>query len=175
MYTDVNGRITGFEFKFEEVIQNKNNEEVKRKMSIDYFENGNKLLTEIIGCCITDELLEKIQERLLEAVMINQNVYDTWTEAKKFTNRNRILGVANMFRVDVLNQNSDEMLDINVIFIKSGYRISESTFTNVPKEKLEEIREILSDNMLYNLTCTRQCQAVTYLDLLAVIEQKLKN
>lgn len=83
MYTDVNGRITGFEFKFEEVIQNKNNEEVKRKMSIDYFENGNKLLTEIIGCCITDELLEKIQERLLEAVMINQNVYDTWTEAKK--------------------------------------------------------------------------------------------
>ena len=72
MYTDVNGRITGFEFKFEEVIQNKNNEEVKRKMSIDYFENGNKLLTEIIGCCITDELLEKIQERLLEAVMINQ-------------------------------------------------------------------------------------------------------
>ena len=132
MYTDVNGRITGFEFKFEEVIQNKNNEEVKRKMSIDYFENGNKLLTEIIGCCITDELLEKIQERLLEAVMINQNVYDTWTEAKKFTNRNRILGVANMFRVDVLNQNSDEMLDINVIFIKSGYRISESTFTNVP-------------------------------------------
>ena len=153
----------------------KNNEEVKRKMSIDYFENGNKLLTEIIGCCITDELLEKIQERLLEAVMINQNVYDTWTEAKKFTNRNRILGVANMFRVDVLNQNSDEMLDINVIFIKSGYRISESTFTNVPKEKLEEIREILSDNMLYNLTCTRQCQAVTYLDLLAVIEQKLKT
>ena len=93
---------------FEEVIQNKNNEEVKRKMSIDYFENGNKLLTEIIGCCITDELLEKIQERLLEAVMINQNVYDTWTEAKEFTNRNRILGVANMFRVDILNRNSDE-------------------------------------------------------------------
>lgn len=90
---------------FEEVIQNKNNEEVKRKMSIDYFENGNKLLTEIIGCCITDELLEKIQERLLEAVMINQNVYDTWTEAKEFTNRKRILGVANMFRVDILNKN----------------------------------------------------------------------
>ena len=31
MYTDANGRITGFEFKFEEVIQNKNNEEVRHK------------------------------------------------------------------------------------------------------------------------------------------------
>ncbi len=66
MYTDVNGRITGFEFKFEEVIQNKNNEEVKRKMSIDYFENGNKLLTEIIGCCITDELLKKFKKDYLK-------------------------------------------------------------------------------------------------------------
>ena len=169
MYADVNERITGFEFNFD------NSEQIERRdefpLQIDYFENGKKIFSEYLGT-VTNVELRRIQERLLESVMVNQDIYDSWEEAKKFTNRNRILGVANMFRMDVINGNSDKTCDIKIAFIKSGYRITTSTITNISKEKLEEIKELLVDNMKFNLTCTQQCNAVTYLDILAVIERK---
>ena len=75
---------------------------------------------------------------------------------------------------DVIEELDKKMKDLKKMYQdeKTPIRVTGKILTN---KELEEIREILSDNMLYNLTCTRQCQAVTYLDLLAVIEQKLKT
>lgn len=166
MYTDVNKMVTGYQFFFEkEEDENILEEERKIKnLRVDYLVDGEFVYYENFGV-VDAETVEKIQQKLNEAIMINLNVFDSWTEAQKNLKRNKILGVANMFRIDVL----DNKEEINVTFIRSGYKIATSTIKNVSEERMKEIKRIFSENMEYNLTCTQQCQAVTWLDLLAII------
>lgn len=166
MYTDVNKMVTGYQFFFEkEDDENILEEERKIKnLRVDYLVDGEFVYYENFGV-VDAETVEKIQQKLNEAIMINLNVFDSWTEAQKNLKRNKLLGVANMFRIDVL----DNKEEINVTFIRSGYKIATSTIKNASEERMKEIKRIFSENMEYNLTCTQQCQAVTWLDLLAII------
>lgn len=166
MYTDVNKMVTGYQFFFERE-EDENILEKERKIKnlrVDYLVDGEFVYYENFGV-VDAETVEKIQQKLNEAIMINLNVFDSWTEAQKNLKRNKLLGVANMFRIDVL----DNKEEINVTFIRSGYKIATSTIKNVSEERMKEIKRIFSENMEYNLTCTQQCQAVTWLDLLAII------
>ena len=166
MYTDVNKMVTGYQFFFEKEENENIPEEARniKNLRVDYLVDGEFVYYENFGV-VDAETVEKIQQKLNEAIMINLNVFDSWTEAQKNLKRNKLLGVANMFRIDVL----DNKEEINVTFIRSGYKIATSTIKNVSEERMKEIKRIFSENMEYNLTCTQQCQAVTWLDLLAII------
>ncbi len=166
MYTDVNPMVTGYQFFFENE-ENENILEEERKIKnlrVDYLSDGEFVYYEEFEA-IDEKTVEKIQQKLNKAIMINLNVFDSWTEAQKNLKRNKLLGVANMFRIDVL----DNKEEINVTFIRSGYKIANSIVKNVSAERMKKIKRIFSENMEYNLTCTQQCQAVTWLDLLAII------
>ena len=166
MYTDVNPMVTGYQFFFEreENIDIPEEERKIKNLRVDYLVDGKFVYYENFGV-VDAETVEKIQQKLNEAIMINLNVFDSWTEAQKNLKRNKLLGVANMFRIDVL----DNKEEINVTFIRSGYKIANSIVKDVSAERLQKIKRKISENMVYNLTCTQQCQAVTWLDLLAII------
>ena len=66
-------------------------------------------------------------------------------------------------------------MDIRIRFLRSGYRVADSIFKNVPKNKIGSIIFMLSDNTAFNLGCDKQCNAVTYIDLIAIIDQKINN
>ena len=135
MYTDVNKMVTGYQFFFEkEEDENILEEERKIKnLRVDYLVDGEFVYYENLGV-VDAETVEKIQQKLNEAIMINLNVFDSWTEAQKNLKRNKLLGVANMFRIDVL----DNKEEINVTFIRSGYKIATSTIKNVSEERMKE-------------------------------------
>ena len=80
-----------------------------------------------------------------------------------------------MFRIETLRENGDKTKDIRIGFISSGYRVANTILKNVSENTLEYIEELLADNMSFNLRADRLCNAVTYLDLLAVINQKLNK
>lgn len=78
-----------------------------------------------------------------------------------------------MFKLDILKEEED-MLDIEITFISSGKVMVSSIIPKVKRSKLKEIENLLKDNTRYNLTCTQQCRAISYLDMLALIELNKK-
>lgn len=165
-------RITGFEFhpEFEKI----RGEDVLKCLNVDFLEKGRLISTEFFDG-INEEQLERLQQQLLDLTIINLNLEENWTKAKELSMRTKVLGVVNMFRIDTLKENEDGTMDINVGFIRSGYRAADSIFKNVSVPELEEIEWMLSNNTAFNLRCDRQCNAVTYIDLIAVIDQKLSK
>ena len=165
MYTDINNMITGYQFFFEkEEKENIPEEEWKIKnLRVDYLADGEFVISEDFGA-VDKQTVEKIQQKLNEGIMVNLNVFDNWTENKKISNRNKTLGIFNMYKMEVLEKNN-----VRITFIKSGYKTGETVITGVTEEKKERIKELLSETSKHNLTCTRQCDAVTWLDVLAII------
>lgn len=165
-------RITGFELHPE--FENVKGKEVLKKLQVDFLEKGRLVFTENFYS-INEEQLKRLQQQLLNLVIMNLEVEENWTRAKALSKRARVLGVVNMFRIDILKQNENGTMDIKITFIRSGYYAAESTFKNVSKSDLDYIEPMISDNMAYNLRCDSQCNAVTYIDLIAIIDQKLKK
>lgn len=172
MYSIVEERITGFEFfpKYENVREEENLSSLK----VELLEDGEVISTETLED-ITKEQFERLQSQLLDAVAVNLNVGKNWTDSKKISKRNKVHGVVNMFKIDILEEHEDGSKNISIVFLKSGYYASASKFNNVTDEKLKEIRSMLADNMAYNFKCETQSNAVTYIDLIAVIDQKICN
>lgn len=170
--TVIESRVTGFEFhpEFEKI----RNEDVLKSLKVDFLEKGRLIATESFDE-INKEQLERLQTQLLDLTIINLNLEESWTKAKERSMRTKVLGVVNMFRIDTLKENEDGTKDIIVGFISSGYRAAGSILENVSKLDLEYIEWMLSDNTAFNLRCDRQCNAVTYFDLIAVIHQRLNN
>ena len=170
--TITDNRITGFEFHPEfEKIRGK---EVLKSLKVDYLENGRFIATETFDN-IDEKQLERLQKQLLDLTIINLNLEKNWTKAKECSMRIKNLGIVNMFRIDILRKNEDETMDIRIRFLRSGYRVADSIFKNVPKNKIGSIIFMLSDNTAFNLGCDKQCNAVTYIDLIAIIDQKINN
>ena len=171
MYSTVDARITGFEFhpEFEKVRK----EEVLKRLKVDFFEKGRLIATESFNE-IDKEQLERLQKQLLDLIIMNLNLEENWTKAKERSMRTKVLGAVNMFRIDTLKENEDGTKDIIIVFISSGYRVARSVFKNVSETSLEYIEWMLSDNTAYNLSAERLCNAVTFLDLIAVIHQKIR-
>lgn len=165
MYTDANNRITGYQFFFEkEKNENIPEEECKLKsLRVDYLADGEFIISEDIGA-VDKRTVEKIQQKLNEDIMVNLNVFDNWTENKKNSNRSKTLGLFNMYKIEVLDKNN-----VGITFIKSGYKAGETVISGVTEEKMEKIKNILSETTKHNLTCTRQCDSVTWLEVLAII------
>lgn len=149
-------------------------EDVLKSLTVDFFEKGRLIFTEFFSG-INEEQLERLQRQLLDLVIINLNLEENWTKAKERSMRTKVIGVVNMFRIDILKENEDGTLDIRVGFIRSGYHVTDSIFKYVSTKDIEEIEWTLSDNTAFNLRCDRQCNAVTYIDLIAVIDQKLSK
>lgn len=168
----VDSRITGFEFhpQFEKIRE----KDVLKSLKVDLLEKGRQIATESYDE-INKEQLERLQNQLLNLIIMNLNLEENWTKAKERSMRTKILGIENMFRIDTLQENANGTIDISIGFIRSGYHVVESNFPKVSKSDLEYIERMLSDNMSYNLSCDRQCNAVTYLDLISIIDQKLKK
>ena len=57
----------------------------------------------------------------------------------------------------------DNKLKINKV-------MTSSVITKVKRSKIEKIKNILRDNTMYNLTCTQQCLAISYLDMLVLVK-----
>lgn len=172
MYGTVDSRITGFEFlpQFE---KNRGKDELGG-LKVDLLEKGRQIATESYDE-ISKEQLERLQSQLLDLIIMNLNLEENWTKAKERSMRARVLGVVNMFRIDVLQENGNGTSDVRVGFIRSGYHAADSIFKNVSKSDLEYIESMLIDNMSYNMCCDRQCNAVTYIDMIALIHQRLEN
>ena len=163
MYTDE--RITCFQFFIEYEGED---EEKIRNLKVDYWSDEEILNTENFGE-VTSKELKILQKQLTEMVMTNLDIFDNWTKIKKLSKRNYVLGVANMFKIDILKE-KDDMLDIEITFITSGKVMTSSVITKVKKSKIEKIKNILRDNTMYNLTCTQQCLAISYLDMLVLVK-----
>lgn len=170
MYSIVEDRITGFEFfpKYEKVRE----EEILSNLKVELLEDGEVISTETLEG-ITKEQFERLQSQLLDAVAVNLNVGENWVDSKKISKRNKVLGVVNMFKIDILEEYEDGSKDISIVFLKSGYYVSASKFNNVTDHNLKEIRSLLANNTAYNFKCEAQNNAVTYIDLIAVIDQKI--
>ena len=168
----VANRITGFKF----LLKNQNREEDDDFISlkVELLEEGELISTERLDE-ISKEEFARLQSQLLDAVAVNLDVGDNWTLSKECSKRSRVLGVVNMFKIDILEENEDGTKKILVEFIKNGYYAAESVFNNVTDKKIREIRKMIAENMAYNFKCQKQCNAVTYLDLIVVIEQKISN
>ena len=68
-----------------------------------------------------------------------------------------------------------KLKNITITFLCDGKYFSESSYTKVPKEKVEKIRDKLFDNTLYNLNVEFQCQAISLLTLIFQIEDIIYN
>ena len=172
MHSIVDSRITGFEFH-PEYAKIRRKKTVK-KLKVDFLEKGHVIATEIFDN-INEEEIERLQKQLLDSIIIKLNLEENWMEAKKCSMRTRVIRVVNMFRIETLKENRDGTKDIRIGFISSGYRVANSILNNVTVNSLEYIENMLSDNTAFNLRADRLCNAVTYLDLLAVINQKLNK
>ena len=163
--TPMDSEITGFEFHIRDFETCRD----KKTVKVDYLNNGKELYTETLRD-ITDEEIANLQEQLLDLVIVNLTIKDDWTNAKETSKRNKVLGVFNMFRIEKKKKNEDQTMDVKIVFIRSGYRLAGHVINRVSEERLKKITEIIADNVSYNLTCCNQCNATTYLDLLAVLE-----
>lgn len=165
--------ITGFQFvpENDEEIRE---QEVLSSLKVELLEDGEVISEETLEG-IRKYQLERLQSQLLDSVAINLNIGESWTESKEISRKNKVLGVVNMFKIDILEKHDDGSKKISVVFLTSGYYTASSKFDNVTDEQLREIRNMLANNMAYNFKCERQCNAVTYIDLIAVIEQKICN
>lgn len=172
MYSTLDSKITGFEFhpEFEKVRR----KETIKSLKVDFLEKGRLITTESFNE-INEDQIERLQKQLLDSIIINLNLEENWMEAKKRSMRTKVIGVVNMFRIETLRENGDKTKDIRIGFISSGYRVANTILKNVSENSLEYIEELLADNMSFNLRADRLCNAVTYLDLLAVINQKLNK
>lgn len=172
MNSIVEDRITGFAL-FPE-CENVREEKILSSLKVELLEDGEVIFTETLEG-ITKEQFERLQSQLLDAVAVNLNLGENWTDSKEISKRNKVLGVVNMFKIEILKEHEDGSKNISIVFLKNGYYASETKFNNVTDKKLEEIRSMLADNMAYNFKCETQSNAVTYLDLIAVMDQKICN
>ena len=166
MVSIVERSITGF--KFNPILKKVRGKEQLVGLKVEYLEDGELIAREIFQH-IDEVQLERLKLQLLELCIINLGLEKNWTESKKISKRNRVLGVANMFKIETLKEQKDGKKDIRVQFFTNGSFLAESDFKEVTESKLDKIRQLLSDNTAYNLTVQRQCNAVTWLDLIAVI------
>lgn len=174
MYAEIDKYIDGFELF--PLYEENDDEKVLKALRVSYLEKGRELVKELIEG-VDEVQVERIQNYLLERVIVNLNLVDHVMETEKLSRKRKTIGVANMFRIDVTNQeeNKDGPFDITVVFIKNGFWFTETNFKAVPKEVVEEIREFLSDSMKYNLTCDTQCRALSILDIIAVMDAKISR
>ena len=77
------------------------------------------------------------------------------------------LEVVNMFKLDFTRKRND-LYDVCVEFIKNGNFYVQTTFCSINHEQIEEIQKKLSDNTTYNLSVESLCEAVTWLDMIAM-------
>ena len=163
----IENRITGFEFHpaFEKI----KGEEVLKSLKVEFLEKG-WVISETTIDTISEEELDRLQEQLLYSVIMNLGIAKNRIEAEKLAKIAKRLEVVNMFKIQMPKNGATE-----IDFIKSGYFAASSQIRNVPHSKFQLLEDILSDHTENNLKCTRQCEAVTYLDSLAVIEQKINR
>lgn len=166
MVSIVKKSITGF--KFDPILEKVRGKKILKGLKVEYLEDG-KLIAREIFQSIDEVQMERLRQQLLELSIINLCIKKNWTESKELSKKNRVLGVVNMFKIDILKEHENGKKDIRVEFLKSGSYFSGSDFTEISDSNIEKIRSILSDNTAYNLTIDKQCKAVTWLDLVAVI------
>ena len=166
MVNAVEKYVTGFMFK--PIFKEERNKNVQTGLEVEYLEKG-KLLAKERFLSIDEVRIKRLRLQLLELSIRNLGLKDDWTKSKELSRRNEVLGVVNMFKIDILEEHEDGTKDIRVEFLKSGSYFSGSDFKSVSDTNLEKIREFLSSNTAYNLTIDKQCNAVTWLDLVAVI------
>ncbi len=162
--TMIENRITGFEFYPE--FEKDDGVELLKALKIEFLEKG-RVISETTIENVKKEEAERLQEQLLYNVIMNLNITKDRNEAEKLAKKAKTLGIVNMFKIQSCGENG-----IVIDFIKSGSFAVSSQITNVSESELKVIEDILSDNTETNLKCTRQCEAVTFLDLLAVIDQR---
>lgn len=158
--------ITGFKFEptFKEVRKQKQLWDLK----VEYLEEG-KLVAREMFQNIDEVQIKRLRLQLLELSIRNLGLKDDWTKSKELSRRNEVLGVVNMFEIKILKEHEDGTKDIRVEFLKSGSYFAGTDFKAISDSNLKKIRESLSSNTAYNLTIDKQCNAVTWLDLVAVI------
>ena len=166
MVSIVEKSITGF--KFDPILNKVRGKELLKGLKVEYLEDGKVIAREIFQN-IDEIQKERLSQQLLEQSIMNLCLRKNWTESKKLSKKNKVLGVVNMFKIDILKEHENGKKDIRVEFLKSGSYFSESDFKFLSDSDIEKIRNILSDNTAYNLTVDKQCNAVTWLDLIAVI------
>ncbi len=168
MYTEIDNYIDGFELF--PLYEENDDEKVLKALRVSYLEKGRELVEELIEG-VDESQVERIQNYLLERVIVNLSLVDNVMETEKVSRKRKTIGVANMFRIN-MTEREDGAVDITVVFIKNGFWFTETNFKAVPKEVVEEVREFLSESMQYNLTCDTQCRALSVLDIIAVIDAK---
>lgn len=171
MYIDEKRNITGFYLRPK--FRRLGKKELIGGLEIDFLEKGSVILTEKFDL-MDKKILDKIQEQLLEIVSMNLITADV-EKCSKISKETKRIGVINMFKIEITEENEDATVNINIIFLKNGYFFLESTFKNVTEKKLEKIRDFLVDNTTYNFTCDKQCRAVDVLDMIAIINHKLQS
>ena len=80
------------------------------------------------------------------------NGYNVYSEDSKGTDRN------------------ERLKDITIIYLCDGKYFAESSYKNVPEEKVKQIEGKLFDNTLYNLNVEFQCQAIALPTLIFQVE-----
>lgn len=65
--------------------------------------------------------------------------------------------------------------NIIITYLCDGKYFAESSYKNVPEEKVEKIKEKMFDNTLYNLNVEFQCQAIALPTLIFQIEDIIYN
>jgi len=163
---------TGFYFRPEfETIGGK---DVEKGILIEWLRDGRVIKSRYYEP-LSQRNLEDMQMHLLGITIFHQGLKEDLLEAILAARRTKAVDVVNMFKIEKIRENQDGTRDIRVIFIKSGYASMQSTFVSVSKYKLRKIRKFLKDNTRHNLVCETQCNSVTVLDLIAVIDNMLKN
>lgn len=155
-------------FKFNPIFKKVHGKRLQEDLIVDYLNDGQLILQEVYQD-INEAQIERLRLQLLELSIINIGIKKNWTESKKMSKTSKVLGTVNMFKIEILSEHEDGSKDIRVEFLKNGSYFSESNFKFISESDLEKIRSFLSDNTAYNLTVDKQCNAVTWLDLLAVI------
>lgn len=171
MFNDqIDSNITGF-LLLPEYESMRNGTKKLRKLNFELLKDGDILLTGSYNE-INEEQLKRFQTQLLKMCMFNLDIAENFEQIERQAELKRNLDIVNMFKINVLE--GDNMV-VEITFIKSGYFATKASFWNVSKAKIKEIREILKNNLPYNMTCSKQCEAVSYLDLLAIIDQKVHS
>lgn len=172
MHSVIENRITGFEF-FPEYEKNREQNNLS-SLKVELLEDGEVISTEIYKN-ISKEQFERLQLQLLDTVAVNLDLGENWISSKKISRNSKIHGVVNMFKIEKIKEHKDGSKDIRIVFLKSGNYTSESEFDRVTDEQFKKIKSMLADNMAYNFKAETQCNAVTYIDFIAVIDQLCKT
>ena len=106
---------------------------------------------------ITEKDAEKLRINLMKIIRENLGCKQVEKE----------LEVVNMFKLDFTRKRND-LYDVCVEFIKNGNFYVQTTFCSINHEQIEEIQKKLSDNTTYNLSAESLCEAVTWLDMIAM-------